>query len=86
MDEMGITIVRKTNRVVVRGGFKQIKRITFAKRGSFVTVAYSVSGNDHSTLTDVFTEKKENTTMKIQSGVGPSYIRMTTKIHGYLFS
>ncbi|XP_039311299.1 uncharacterized protein LOC120359065 [Solenopsis invicta] len=45
IDETEVTTVQRPNRIVARKGFKQIGRITSAKRGTLVTVAATVSAS-----------------------------------------
>lgn len=48
MDETGITTVQTPNRVIARRGVKQIGRVTFAERGTLVTLAMAVSATGSS--------------------------------------
>lgn len=48
MDETGVTMVQKPNKVVAQKGFKQVGAITSAERGTLVTIAAAVSGGGNS--------------------------------------
>ena len=48
MDETGVITVRKPDRIIGRCGTKQIGAITWAERGTLITVVGTISANENS--------------------------------------